>query len=88
MRAVNGSDCADRGAMKQRMSAAEALGRKGKVTRHERFLADIDAGFILGDALLITIVCRLVTLWLAVVLGWAAIWALSNRWTATVVRWP
>jgi len=36
-------------------------------------------GFSVADALLVTIACRLVTLWLAVALGWAAIWALRQR---------
>jgi uncharacterized protein (TIRG00374 family) len=36
-------------------------------------------GYALGDALLITIACRIVTLWLAVLIGWVAIFALRNR---------
>jgi uncharacterized membrane protein YbhN (UPF0104 family) len=36
-------------------------------------------GFAVGDALLVTIVCRLVTLWLAVLIGWIAIYALRSR---------
>jgi glycosyltransferase 2 family protein len=36
-------------------------------------------GFPVGDALLVTITCRIVTLWLAVGIGWLAIFALRNR---------
>jgi uncharacterized protein (TIRG00374 family) len=42
-------------------------------------------GYSVGDALLITIVCRLVTLWLAVGLGWIAVLALRTRPVSTVV---
>ncbi len=45
-------------------------------------------GFGVGDALLITIVCRLVTLWLAVLLGWVAILALRHRLEPAVSSWP
>jgi glycosyltransferase 2 family protein len=36
-------------------------------------------GYSLPDAVLVTLACRLVTLWLAVALGWAAVWALRRR---------
>src|SRR5262249_10439976 len=45
-------------------------------------------GFSVGQALLITLSCRLVTLWLAVVLGWAAVLVLRNRSIATVTPCP
>jgi uncharacterized protein (TIRG00374 family) len=38
-------------------------------------------GYAVGDALLVTIVCRVVTLWLAVLLGWIAIAVLRHRET-------
>ena len=36
-------------------------------------------GFAVADALLVTIVCRIVTLWLAVLIGWAAVFSLRSR---------
>jgi uncharacterized protein (TIRG00374 family) len=36
-------------------------------------------GFPVGDAILLTLACRLVTLWLAVCLGWVAVLALPKR---------
>jgi glycosyltransferase 2 family protein len=36
-------------------------------------------GVPLAQAILLTLACRLVTLWLAVGLGWAAVWALRQR---------
>jgi uncharacterized protein (TIRG00374 family) len=36
-------------------------------------------GFTVGDAILVTLTCRLVTLWLAVCLGWIAVLALPKR---------
>jgi glycosyltransferase 2 family protein len=44
-------------------------------------------GLPLAQAILITLVCRLVTLWLAVGLGWAAVWALRHRAPALVPSW-
>lgn len=44
-------------------------------------------GYPLGDALLITLSCRLVTLWLAVVLGWLAVFILRQRAPAVVSPW-
>ena len=41
-------------------------------------------GYTLSQALAITLTCRLVTLWFAVVLGWLAVFALRER-TASVV---
>jgi glycosyltransferase 2 family protein len=45
-------------------------------------------GFTLADALLITIVCRVLTLWLAVLIGWIAVFALRNRLVPAVSPWP
>jgi uncharacterized membrane protein YbhN (UPF0104 family) len=45
-------------------------------------------GLAVGDALLMTIVCRLVTLWFAVLIGWGAVFALRNRLTPMVSSWP
>jgi uncharacterized protein (TIRG00374 family) len=44
-------------------------------------------GYPFSQALLITLTCRLVTLWLAVVLGWCALFALRPQAPA-VVPWP
>lgn len=44
-------------------------------------------GYPVGDALLITLVCRLVTLWLAVCLGWAAVLTLRHRLIPAAVPW-
>jgi uncharacterized protein (TIRG00374 family) len=44
-------------------------------------------GFAVGDALLVTIVCRLLTLWLAVLIGWMAIFALRGRLEPAVSSW-
>lgn len=41
-------------------------------------------GYTLSEALLITLSCRLVTLWLAVILGWLAVLILRQRAPATV----
>jgi uncharacterized protein (TIRG00374 family) len=38
-------------------------------------------GYAVGDALLVTIVCRVVTLWLAVLIGWLAVAVLRHRET-------
>jgi uncharacterized protein (TIRG00374 family) len=45
-------------------------------------------GYAVADALLITIVCRVVTLWLAVGIGWGAVFALRNRLMPAVSSWP
>lgn len=45
-------------------------------------------GFTVADALLVTILCRLVTLWFAVVIGWLAVLALRNRLEPAVSPWP
>jgi glycosyltransferase 2 family protein len=45
-------------------------------------------GFAVADALMVTIVCRVVTLWLAVLLGWIAIAALRHRLVPAVSSWP
>ena len=45
-------------------------------------------GFSVGDALLVTIVCRVVTLWFAVLIGWMAIFVLRNRLVPAVSSWP
>ena len=44
-------------------------------------------GYAVGAALLVTIVCRLVTLWLAVLIGWIAVLVLRHRETALVSSW-
>ncbi|QEP42187.1 UPF0104 family protein [Ectothiorhodospiraceae bacterium BW-2] len=45
-------------------------------------------GYTLPDAMLLTLVCRLVTLWLAVAIGWGAVWQLrhSNRDSCLTTR--
>jgi glycosyltransferase 2 family protein len=45
-------------------------------------------GFPLGDALLVTILCRVVTLWLAVCIGWVAVFLLRHRMVPAVSTWP
>jgi glycosyltransferase 2 family protein len=45
-------------------------------------------GFAVGDALLVTILCRIVTLWLAVCIGWIAVFALRHRMVPAVSTWP
>jgi len=45
-------------------------------------------GFTVADALLVTIICRMVTLWLAVLIGWAAVLVLRNRLQPVVSSWP
>jgi glycosyltransferase 2 family protein len=42
-------------------------------------------GYSVSEALLITLTCRLVTLWFAVVLGWLAVFALRHQKTPAVV---
>ncbi len=44
-------------------------------------------GYPVGNALVITIACRLVTLWFAVLIGWAAVFGLRNRLTPAVPSW-
>jgi uncharacterized protein (TIRG00374 family) len=44
-------------------------------------------GFTVADALLVTIVCRVLTLWLAVLIGWLAVFALRNRLVPAVSPW-
>lgn len=36
-------------------------------------------GYQLPDAILLTLVCRLLTLWLAVLIGWVCVWALRGQ---------
>lgn len=45
-------------------------------------------GYPVGEALLVTMACRIVTLWLAVLIGWAAMLILRNRTTPAVPSWP
>jgi glycosyltransferase 2 family protein len=45
-------------------------------------------GYAVGDALLITILCRIVTLWLAVCIGWLAVFVLRQKWVPMVSSWP
>ena len=45
-------------------------------------------GYSVGDALLITMACRIVTLWLAVLIGWLAVFALRNQAEPVVSSWP
>jgi hypothetical protein len=45
-------------------------------------------GYPVADALLVTIACRIVTLWLAVGIGWVAVLALRNRMEPVVNSWP
>jgi len=45
-------------------------------------------GFPAVQAVLITLICRLVTLWLAVSLGWGAVLALRQRAGSLVALWP
>lgn len=44
-------------------------------------------GLAVGDALLVTIVCRMVTLWLAVLIGWTAIFILRHRLEPALSSW-
>ena len=41
-------------------------------------------GYPVGDALVVTIACRIVTLWFAVLLGWIAVWVLRRQTGAAV----
>jgi uncharacterized protein (TIRG00374 family) len=47
----------------------------------------VASGFPLGDAIFMTLACRLLTLWLAVLLGWAAVLLLRQRSFAPAVPW-
>ncbi len=44
-------------------------------------------GYAVGEALLLTIACRIVTLWLGVLLGWVAVFALRQRAAPSVSSW-
>jgi uncharacterized protein (TIRG00374 family) len=44
-------------------------------------------GFSVGDSIFMTLACRLLTLWLAVVLGWVAVWLLRQRSLTPAVSW-
>jgi len=44
-------------------------------------------GFPVSDALLLTLTCRFVTLWFAVVLGWLAVFALRPRAPGALLPW-
>lgn len=44
-------------------------------------------GYPLGQALMLTLVCRLVTLWLAVCIGWIAVFSLRRQSTALESPW-
>ena len=45
-------------------------------------------GLALPDAMLITLTCRIVTLWLAVGLGWIAVLALRHPPVQVIATWP
>jgi uncharacterized membrane protein YbhN (UPF0104 family) len=45
-------------------------------------------GFAVGDALLVTMACRIVTLWFAVCIGWVAVLLLRIRMAPAVTLWP
>ncbi len=45
-------------------------------------------GYTVGEAFLITMACRIVTLWLAVGIGWVAVFLLRNRMLPAVSSWP
>lgn len=44
-------------------------------------------GFPMGDSIFITLACRFLTLWLAVVLGWVAVWVLRQASCTPAVSW-
>jgi uncharacterized protein (TIRG00374 family) len=44
-------------------------------------------GYSVSEALLVTLMCRLVTLWLGVIFGWCAIFALRPRTVPAAVPW-
>ncbi|TXI98693.1 MAG: flippase-like domain-containing protein [Aquabacterium sp.] len=41
-------------------------------------------GYTMPQAILLTLVCRLLTLWLAVVIGWLCVWALRSQTSSNV----
>jgi uncharacterized protein (TIRG00374 family) len=45
----------------------------------------VTRGYSVADALLLTLACRLVTLWFAVCLGWVAVFLLRQRTVAAAV---
>jgi glycosyltransferase 2 family protein len=47
----------------------------------------VTTGFSVSQALLLTLTCRLVTLWFAVCLGWIAVFILRQRVTPVVLPW-
>jgi uncharacterized membrane protein YbhN (UPF0104 family) len=44
-------------------------------------------GYSVSQSLLVTLTCRLVTLWLGVVVGWCAVLGLRQRTTTLVTPW-
>jgi glycosyltransferase 2 family protein len=48
----------------------------------------VTSGFSVGDAVFVTLACRLVTLWLAVFLGWVAVLVLRQRPLEVASPWP
>jgi glycosyltransferase 2 family protein len=44
-------------------------------------------GLSVGDSIFVTLACRLVTLWLAVCLGWVAVLLLRQRSLAVAAPW-
>jgi glycosyltransferase 2 family protein len=48
----------------------------------------VTRGFAVGDSVFLTLACRLVTLWLAVILGWAAVLVLRQRQLEVASPWP
>jgi uncharacterized protein (TIRG00374 family) len=44
-------------------------------------------GYTVSEALLVTLTCRLVTLWLGVVVGWGAVFALRQRTVTLAAPW-
>jgi len=44
-------------------------------------------GYTVSEALLVTLTCRLVTLWLGVIVGWGSVFALRQRMVAAVAPW-
>jgi uncharacterized membrane protein YbhN (UPF0104 family) len=41
-------------------------------------------GYATPQAILLTLICRLLTLWLAVVIGWLCVWLLRNESASSV----
>jgi glycosyltransferase 2 family protein len=48
----------------------------------------VTRGYAVGQALLVTLLCRLVTLWFAVCLGWLAVLLLRHRTLPAATPWP